>query len=81
MGVDGRAMGGEGDERQRGEGDSRLWEVESQPFGHWCSRYVVEFTSLLGKTSISKVRFLSGIARKGGGGLPMPEFFGTFFTK
>ena len=36
----------------------------------------VEFS--LGKTSIEKKRFLSGIARMmgGGGGLPMPEFFG-----
>ena len=35
----------------------------------------------LGKTSLGKTCFLSGIARKGGGGLPMPEFVGTFFTK
>ena len=39
---------------------------------------VVEYIYwLLGKTSIEKKRFLSGIARMmGGGGLPMPEFFG-----
>ena len=34
----------------------------------------------LGKTSIKKKRFLSGIARMMGvGGLPMPEFFGPLF--
>ena len=33
---------------------------------------------LLGKTSIEKKRFLSGIARMRGGGLPMPDFFGPF---
>ena len=33
----------------------------------------------LGKTSKLKTRFLSGIARKGGGGLPMPEFCWHFF--
>ena len=33
-----------------------------------------------GKTSIEKKRFLSGIARiMGGGGLPIPEFFGPLF--
>ena len=37
-------------------------------------------TIILGKTSIKKKRFLSGIARiMGGGGLPMPEFFGPLF--
>ena len=36
--------------------------------------------ALLGKGSIEKKRFLSGIARMmGGGGLPMPEFFGPLF--
>ena len=35
----------------------------------------------LGKTSFQKTHFLSGIARKGGGGLPMPKFVGPFFTK
>ena len=33
----------------------------------------------LGKTSSENEGFNSGIARKWGGGLPMPEFFGTFF--
>ena len=33
----------------------------------------------LGKTSMKKKCFLSGIARmRGEGGLPMPEFFGPF---
>ena len=32
----------------------------------------------LGKRSIENQRFLSGIARIRGGGLPMPEFFGPF---
>jgi len=36
-------------------------------------------SSNLGKTSIEKKRFLSGIARMMGGGLPMPEFFGPLF--
>ena len=30
---------------------------------------------------IKKTRFLSGIARKGGGGYPCPNFFALFFTK
>ena len=34
---------------------------------------------MLGKGSIEKKRFLSGIARIRGGGLPMPEFFGPLF--
>ena len=35
---------------------------------------------MLGKGSIEKKSFLSGIARiRGGGGLPMPEFFGPLF--
>ena len=35
---------------------------------------------ILEKISTGKKRFLSGIARMmGGGGLPMPEFFGPFF--
>ena len=33
---------------------------------------------VLGKTSTEKKRFLSGIARIRGGGLPMPGFFGIF---
>ena len=33
-----------------------------------------------GRGQLKKKRFLSGIARMmGGGGLPMPEFFGPFF--
>ena len=36
----------------------------------------------LGKVSEEKSCLLSGIDRKwGGGGLPMPEFFGPFLTK
>ena len=31
-----------------------------------------------GKTSMKKKRFLSGIARMSGGGLPMPEFLALF---
>ena len=33
----------------------------------------------LGKTSIANEGFNSGIARKWGGGLPLPEFLGPFF--
>ena len=33
----------------------------------------------LGKTSIENKRLNSGIARKWGSGLPLPEFFGPFF--
>jgi len=33
-------------------------------------------SSFFGKGSTQKKRFLSGIARMMGGGLPMPEFFG-----
>ena len=32
----------------------------------------------LGKASMKKKRFLSGIAQMRGGGLPIPEFFGPF---
>ena len=36
----------------------------------------------LGKTSIGKTRFLSGIARIMGGGVyPCPDFLALFFTK
>ena len=34
---------------------------------------------MLGKTSVEKKRFLSGLARMRGGGLPMPGFFGPLF--
>ena len=37
---------------------------------------LLSYVSVLGKGSTEKKRFLSGIARIRGGGLPMPEFFG-----
>ena len=40
--------------------------------------YLVVYLYYLGKASMKKKRFLSGIARMRGGGLPMPEFFGPF---
>ena len=42
----------------------------------WFFWILSKWGGLLGKRSIEKKRFLSGIARMRGGGLPMPEFFG-----
>ena len=44
------------------------------------TQILIDTNIILGKTSIEKKRFLSGIARMmGRGGLPMPEFFGPLF--
>ena len=49
-----------------------------------CNVFVMDFFCITialikGRGQLKKKRFLSGIARIMGGGLPMPEFFGPLF--
>ena len=62
--------------------ERRAFEMKCQKyfnFSHPSRPEPLEFVFRLGKGSTEKKRFLSGIARMIGGGLPMPEFFGPLF--
>ena len=57
----------------------RAWVDPSVPMTHGAIIDLLKLGYVMflkGKGSIEKKRFLSGIARMMGGGLPMPEFFG-----
>ena len=65
--------------RIRSHRASQIWPKSDKSKDQFEHIFCLLFVSSLGKTSIEKKRFLSGIARMRGGGLPMPGFFGPLF--